>query len=353
MRKKSPKLFSSFAPGQPEVEVVEHDRATMSAIANDRACLQRAALFPSANRQVNVLPVMERKLGEDDVSVAPLLVAVLVAEFDVRETQSTRELVHLLVKARLRPPDRDFLQERQARVLFLQVVDDSIKSVLSVDAANALVNVPGQDSQLHFRTCLRFAIPRGHSPTGVNMIDEVLEELKSGTEKAHEALKRELSKLRTGRAHPGMLDSVRVDYYGTPTPISQMAAVGVPEPRMLTVKPWEKNLVAAIDKALRESNLGINPQVDGDLIRVPVPPLSEERRRDLTKIAKKNGEDCRIAIRKARHEAIDMLAEIKKNGDAGEDAVERAKKKAEEVITEATKAVESLVLSKEEEILKI
>src|SRR5690606_19972726 len=133
---------------------------------------------------------------------------------------------------------------------------------------------------------------------------------------------RELSKLRTGRAHPGMLDSVRVDYYGTPTPISQMAAVGVPEPRMLTVKPWEKNLVAAIDKALRESNLGINPQVDGDLIRVPVPPLSEERRRDLTKIAKKNGEDCRIAIRKARHEAIDMLAEIKKNGDAGEDAVE-------------------------------
>jgi len=132
-----------------------------------------------------------------------------------------------------------------------------------------------------------------------------------------------------------------------------MAAVGVPEPRMLTVKPWEKNLVAAIDKALRESNLGINPQVDGDLIRVPVPPLSEERRRDLTKIAKKNGEDCRIAIRKARHEAIDMLAEIKKNGDAGEDAVERAKKKAEEVITEATKAVESLVLSKEEEILQI
>lgn len=185
------------------------------------------------------------------------------------------------------------------------------------------------------------------------MIDEVLEDLKSAADKAHEALKRDLSKLRTGRAHPSMLDSVRIDYYGSPTPISQVAAVGVPEPRMLTVKPWEKNLVQAIDKALRESNLGLNPQVDGDLIRVPVPPLSEERRRDLTKIAKKNGEDCRIAIRKSRHDAIDMLSEMKKGGDAGEDQVERAKKKAEEIVASAIKVVETLVSAKEEEILRI
>lgn len=185
------------------------------------------------------------------------------------------------------------------------------------------------------------------------MIDEVLTDLKSGLDKAHEALKRELGKLRTGRAHPGMLDSIRIDYYGTPTPIAQMAAVAVPEPRMLTVKPWEKSQVQAIDKALRESNLGLNPQVDGDLIRVPVPPLSEERRRDLTKIARKNGEDAKIAIRKARHSAIDLLSEIKKSGDAGEDQVDRAKKKADDLVTEANKIVDSLVASKEEEILKI
>lgn len=185
------------------------------------------------------------------------------------------------------------------------------------------------------------------------MIDEVLEDLKSSTEKAHEALKKELSKLRTGRAHPSMLDNVKVDYYGSLTPVTQMAAVGVPEPRMLTIKPWEKSLTQAIDKALRESNLGLNPQVDGDLIRVPVPPLSEERRRDLTKIAKKNGEDCKIGIRKVRHEAIDMLTEMKKNGDVGEDEVERAKKKAEEIVAEASKVVDSLVSTKEEEILKI
>lgn len=185
------------------------------------------------------------------------------------------------------------------------------------------------------------------------MIDEVLSDLKSDLDKAIESLKRELGKLRTGRAHPGMLDSVRIDYYGTPTPIAQMAAVAVPEPRMLTVKPWEKSQVQAIDKALRESNLGLNPRVDGDIIRVPVPPLSEERRRDLTKIARKTGEDCKIAIRKARHDAIDLLAEIKKNGDAGEDQVERAKKKAEEVVVEVTKSVDQIVSAKEEEILKI
>lgn len=185
------------------------------------------------------------------------------------------------------------------------------------------------------------------------MIDEVLSALKSDLDKAIDSLKRELAKLRTGRAHPGMLDSVRVDYYGTSTPIAQMAAVAVPEPRMLTVKPWEKSQVQAIDKALRESNLGLNPQVDGDLIRVPVPPLSEERRRDLSKIARKTGEDCKIAIRKARHDAIDMLAEIKKDGGAGEDQVERAKKKAEEVVVETSKSVDTLVATKEEEILKI
>src|SRR6187402_1506818 len=183
------------------------------------------------------------------------------------------------------------------------------------------------------------------------MIEEVFEELKDSLDKAHEALRTQLSKLRTGRAHPGMLDTIRVDYYGSKTPISQMAAVGVPEPRMLTVKPWEKGQVQAIDKAIRESDLGLNPQVDGDLIRVPVPPLSEDRRRELTKVAKKQGEECKIGIRKARHSALDLLAEMKKGGDASEDAVERAKKRAEDLVSAAVSAVDDAVSAKEKEIL--
>ena len=185
------------------------------------------------------------------------------------------------------------------------------------------------------------------------MIDEIFADLEDATEKAQEALKRELGKLRTGRAHPGMLDSIRVDYYGTKTPVSQMAAVGVPEPRMLTVKPWEKNQVEAIDRAIREGGLGLNPQVDGDLIRVPVPPLSEERRKDLVKVAKKHGEECKIAIRKARHDAIDLLNELKKSGDASEDEVERARKRAEEIVTSAGPATDTLVTAKEKEILTV
>ncbi len=185
------------------------------------------------------------------------------------------------------------------------------------------------------------------------MIDEVFQELADSAEKAHEALKRELGKLRTGRAHPGMLDSVKVDYYGSKTPISQMAAIGVPEPRMLTVKPWEKTQVDAVDRAIRDAGLGLNPQMDGDLIRVPVPPLSEERRKELVKLAKKHAEDCKIAIRKARHDAIDLLNEMKKSGDVSEDEVERAKKKAEELITQAGQAVDTVTQAKEKEILTV
>ncbi len=185
------------------------------------------------------------------------------------------------------------------------------------------------------------------------MIDEVLAELKQSVEKAREALKRELAKLRTGRAHPGMLDSIRVDYYGQTTPLSQMATVNVPEPRMLTVKPWDKSQVQAVEKAIRESDLGLNPQSDGDFIRVPIPALSEERRKQLVKVAKQHGEECKVAIRKSRHEALDMLAEIKDSGGASEDDVERAKKKAEEVMGEAGKLIDDAVQQKEKEILTL
>ncbi|MFO7180696.1 MAG: ribosome recycling factor [Pseudomonadota bacterium] len=185
------------------------------------------------------------------------------------------------------------------------------------------------------------------------MIDDALQELKQAAEKAKDALKRELSKLRTGRAHAGMLDSLRVDYYGTSTPVSQMATVSVPEPRLITVKPWDKSQVQAVEKAIRESDLGLNPQVDGELIRIPVPPLSEERRKELVKVAKKHGEDCKVSIRKARHDALDMLEEIKGSGGASEDDVERAKKKAEEIVAEAGQAVDQIIQQKEKEILTL
>ena len=185
------------------------------------------------------------------------------------------------------------------------------------------------------------------------MIDEVLSELKKANEKARESLQRELSKLRTGRAHAGMLDGIRVDYYGQQTPIAQMATVAVPEPRMITVKPWDRSQMQAVEKAIREADLGLNPQVDSEVIRIPIPPLSEERRKDLVKVAKKQGEECKVGIRKARHDALDMLGELKEGGDASEDEVERAKKKAEEIVTEAGQNVDKMVAAKEKEILAI
>jgi ribosome recycling factor len=185
------------------------------------------------------------------------------------------------------------------------------------------------------------------------MIDEVMSELAAATDKAHEALKRDLGRLRTGRAHAGLLDGVRVDYYGQVTPLAQMATINVPEARLITVKPWDKSQTQAVEKALRESDLGLNPQVSGELIRIPIPPLSEERRKDLVKVAKRTGEECRVTVRKARHDALDMLAEIKKEGAASEDEVERAKKKVEDHIAEAGKEVERIVQAKEKDILTV
>ena len=185
------------------------------------------------------------------------------------------------------------------------------------------------------------------------MIDDVLKEISEAADKSQDVLKRDLAKLRTGRAHPAMLDSVKVDYYGQKTPISQVASVGVPEPRMLTVKPWEKSQVAAIDKALRECNLGLNPQTDGDLLRIPIPPLSEERRKELVKLARKNGEDCKVGIRHARHAGMARLTKMKQDGDASEDDVERSKKKVEDLVAAAVQSVDQIIQSKEKEILVV
>jgi ribosome recycling factor len=185
------------------------------------------------------------------------------------------------------------------------------------------------------------------------MLDETLQDLRESIEKAHEALRRDLAKIRTGRANPGILDGVRVDYYGTPTPLKQMAGINVPEARMITLKPFERSSINLIESAIRNAQLGLNPSSDGELIRIPIPPLTEERRRDLAKTARKEGEECKIAIRKARHDAKDMLDELEKSGDVGKDDAARALKDLEAIVKDGVTKVDEIVAKKEEDIMKV
>ncbi|MGH7270406.1 MAG: ribosome recycling factor, partial [Polyangiaceae bacterium] len=182
---------------------------------------------------------------------------------------------------------------------------------------------------------------------------DIQKELASSLGRAHEALKRELVKLRAGRASPSLLDGIKADYYGTPTVLTQMAHINIPEPRLMIVKPWDRTAVKAIEKALRESDLGLNPQVDGDCVRIPLPPLTEERRRDFVKIARKYGEDCKVGLRKARHEALDVLAQLESDGSSSADEVDRAKKKVEELVQESVKLVDAAIAHKEKDILEV
>lgn len=185
------------------------------------------------------------------------------------------------------------------------------------------------------------------------MLEDVIKDLRGGNDKAIDALRRELSKVRTGRAHAGMLDGIRVDYYGVSTPIAQMATVSVPEPRLITVKPWEKGQVKAIEKAIREGDLGLNPQVDGDFLRIPIPALTEERRKEMVKLTKRHGEECKVAIRKHRRDANEMIEALDKDGEVSGDDADRSKKKVEEVVAEAIKHVDTIIASKEKEILEV
>jgi ribosome recycling factor len=185
------------------------------------------------------------------------------------------------------------------------------------------------------------------------MIDEALEELKGSIAKAQEALRAELAKLRTGRANPDLLEGVRVDYYGTPTPLRQLASISVPEARMLVVKPFDRSQIKSIERAIMEGELGLNPQNDGEIIRVPMPTLTEERRRDLVKIARKVGEDAKVSIRHARHEAKDLLDSLKAEGEASEDDVERAKKELEDIVKGGQSKVDEIVEKKEQAIMEV
>lgn len=185
------------------------------------------------------------------------------------------------------------------------------------------------------------------------MIDEILEDLKGAATKAHEALKRDLARIRTGRAHPSLLDSVKVDNYGVATPISQVATINVPEARMLTVKPWDKSQLKAIERAIVTSPLGLNPQNDGEIIRLPLPPLTEERRKEFVKVARAAGEDIKVAIRHARRDANDLIDGMKNDKEISEDDADRAKKKVDELVHKASTEVDGMVAKKEKDILEV
>ena len=171
--------------------------------------------------------------------------------------------------------------------------------------------------------------------------------------KSIDAFKNELHKIRTGRAHPGLLDQVHVDYYGSMVPISQVANVSLIDARTIGVQPWEKGLGAKIEKAIRESDLGLNPASQGDLIRVPMPALSEERRRDLGKIVRNAGEDARIAVRGVRREANEQLKKLLKDKLVAEDDERRAQDEVQRLTDRTIAEIDRLVQGKEAEVMAV
>lgn len=185
------------------------------------------------------------------------------------------------------------------------------------------------------------------------MIDEIINEAKEKMDKSVGALKKELQKIRTGRASLNILDDVRVDYYGTPTPLNQIASLSVPESRLITIQPWDPSAIKAIEKAIMKSNLGLTPSSDGKIVRITIPPLTEDRRKDIVKQVNKTSEDYRVAVRNIRREANDSLKMLKKDGDASEDEVNKAFDEIQKITDEHVKQIDDLFKDKEKEILEV
>lgn len=185
------------------------------------------------------------------------------------------------------------------------------------------------------------------------MIEEALFDAEEKMEKAVSVAKDDLGTIRTGRANPSMFARVVVDYYGAPTPITQMSSITVPEPRMVVVKPYEHGQLGPIETAIRNSDLGVNPTNNGDILRISIPQLTEERRRELVKQAKQKGEEAKVAIRNVRRKAMDELGRIQKDGEAGEDEVGRAEKELDKTTARYVGQVDELVKHKESELLEV
>ena len=185
------------------------------------------------------------------------------------------------------------------------------------------------------------------------MIDEIQLESEERMANSVEHTREELVTIRTGRANPSMFKGVVAEYYGVPTPITQMSSISVPEPRMLLIKPYEQSMMGEIENAIRNSDLGVNPTNDGQVLRVTIPQLTEERRRDLVKVAKSKGEDGKIAIRNIRRKAMEQLKKLQKDGDAGEDEIAAAEKEMEKITHNYIEQVDKLVANKEAELMEV
>jgi ribosome recycling factor len=185
------------------------------------------------------------------------------------------------------------------------------------------------------------------------MINDIITDAEDGMKKAVDQFKRELVKIRTGRANTAMLDGIKVDYYGTPTPVNQVATVQVVDARLITVKPWEKSMIPIIDKAIRASDLGINPVPDSELVRIPIPPLTQERRVQLVKTVGKTTEEIRVAVRGARRDAMDMIKDAEKDKQITEDQRKDGEAQAQKLTDKYIAMVEDIAKAKEKEIMEL
>ncbi len=184
------------------------------------------------------------------------------------------------------------------------------------------------------------------------MIDEVYEEAQSMMKSALESLKKEFAGVRTGRATTALLDSVMVDYFGTQTQLRQLASLSVPESRLIVVQPWDKTVVGEVEKAIQRSNLGLNPVSDGKVIRVPIPPLTEERRKDLVKVVKKSAEDRRVSIRNARRDGNELLKQLEKEKEISKDDGRRGQERIQKLTDQFIKELDEIAAQKEKEVME-
>ncbi len=185
------------------------------------------------------------------------------------------------------------------------------------------------------------------------MIQDVIADAKTRMQKAIEATRHEFGSLRTGRASPVLLEQIRVDYYGTSTPINQLATITVPEPRLLVIQPWDKKFAKDVERAILKSELGLVPSSDGVHIRVPIPPLTEERRKELVKVAHRHAEEGRVAVRNIRREAKEMIEELEESGEVSEDDAERGLEELQKLTDKAIADVDALLAAKDREIMEV
>ena len=187
----------------------------------------------------------------------------------------------------------------------------------------------------------------------MSMVDDVLSELDAGMAKAHDSLKRELAKVRTGRANLAILDGVRIDYYGTPTPLNQVGNLSTPDPTLIQVQPWDAKLLPVIEKAIRTSDLDLNPQNDGKIIRIPIPQLTEERRKGLVKNAHKHAEEGRVAVRNVRRDVNDHLKRMLKGHEVSEDDEKQAMAEVQKMTDQHIEQINEILKKKESEIMAV